>query len=524
MSRFIARSGLALLCLALIGPARAAEPTPAVLQFGDPAQPIDLSGPVDLQKIVAVALGRNFTVRIQQDSVFESVDAVEVQKAAFEPDFNLNANKQVAYQPANEVEAANPGTTEVAPGQSVSPITYYTTATTTSFETAAFSVNDTIITGGTVTAGYQLVRSDYDPVYTLPNPSFASTASIQVTQPLLKGAGTDYNRAAIESARLGVRISNLNFKSAILTMVLSVETTYYNLLYQRKQYKVQAEELKQAQQLLDENTQKRQTGTLTDLDVMNARAGVASAQNQLILDRQMVQNSEDNLLQLLGDRDFTTAVGEIAFPDVGEPEVSFARSYKLARDNGPDLAVAQATIDQFKLTALKAKRDTLPELNVNGGVAYSSYAGSAGSSVTTNWNGYNWTGGVVLNIPWGMHANRAQYHSALAQVHSQQVAYDQADQNLVVSVRADVRGVEASVQSVRSSAENTKYAEKAYELTKAQFDAGLATSYLVLQAQNTLETARVSELQAKVSLLLAIANLRFIEGSSLQLYRINLPE
>jgi outer membrane protein TolC len=84
--------------------------------------------------------------------------------------------------------------------------------------------------------------------------------------------------------------------------------------------------------------------------------------------------------------------------------------------------------------------------------------------------------------------------------------------------------VETSVESVRSSAENTQYAAKAYELTKAQFDAGLATSYLVLQAQNTLETARVSELQAKVSLLLANANLRFLEGGSLQLYRINLPE
>jgi outer membrane protein TolC len=524
MPRFYAHAGLALLCvLSPLSALAADEPTPAVLAFGDPSRPIDLSGTLDLQKVVGLALGRNFTVRIQQYNVFEAVDAVEVQKAAFEPDFNLNANKQVNFQPANQVEASS-GTQSVAPGQGVAPITYFTTATTTAVDTAALSVNDTLVTGGTLSAGYTLVRSDYDPVYTLPNPAFASSASIQITQPLLKGAGTDYNRAAIESARLGVRISNLNFKSSILTMVLNVETTYYNLLYQREQYKVQEEELNQAQQLLDENTQKRQTGTLTDLDVMNARAGVATAQNQLILDRQMVQNSEDSLLQLLGDRSFTTTVGEIQFPDVGEPQVSFDRSYKLARDNGPDLAVAQATIEQFKLTALKAKRDSLPELNVNGGIAYSSYAASAGSSLTTNWNGYNWTGGITLNIPWGLHASRAEYHSAMAQVHSEEVAYDQADQNLMVTVRANVRAVEASVQSVRSSAENTQFAQKAYELTKAQFDAGLATSYLVLQSQNTLETARVSELQAKVSLLLAIANLRFIEGSSLQLYRINLPD
>jgi len=84
--------------------------------------------------------------------------------------------------------------------------------------------------------------------------------SISVAQPLLQGAGTDYNRAALESARLGVKLSNLTFKSTVLTMVLNVETTYYNLLYQRGQYKVQEEQLRQAQQLLDENTIRRRPG------------------------------------------------------------------------------------------------------------------------------------------------------------------------------------------------------------------------------------------------------------------------
>jgi outer membrane protein TolC len=502
MPRHTVRAGVALLCLVTALHVRAADSPPA---FGEATEPIDLSGDVTLQNCVGLALGRNFTVRIQQFTVFEAVDSVEIQKAAFEPTLGFNANKQVTQEASDALAEFG-------------YVPY------SNLETAAFTVNDTLLTGATLQAGYSLVRSDYIPAYVPPNPAFASSASITVTQPLLQGAGTDYNRAEIERARLGVRISNLNFKSAVLTMILNVETTYYNLLYQREQYKVQEEELKQAQQLLDENTLKRQTGTLTDLDVMNARAGVASAQNQLILDRQAVQNGEDSLLQLLGDRRFSTSVGKIEFPDVGEPEVSFDRSYKLARDEGPNLAAAQATIDQFKLDALRAKRNTLPTLNVNGGLGYNSYAATAGQSVTGPWSGYNWTGGLTLTIPWGMHANRALYHQTESQVRSQEAAYEQTDQGLVVAVRSAVRGVETSIENVRASTENTKFAEKAYELTKAQFDAGLATSYLVLQSQNTLETARVSELQAKVNLLVAVANLRFYEGSSLQLYRINLPE
>ncbi len=504
MLRPFVPASVALICVLLAPPARAEESPSPLPGSGDPSLPINLAGQVSLQNCIGLALGRNFTVRTQEFNVLEAADSVEIQKAAFDPTFGFTGGRQVTVTP----------TDEIALGQ----IPY------ASFDSAALSVNDTLVTGGTVTASYQLVRSDYNPVYFTPDPAFGSTVSISVAQPLLQGAGTDYNRAAIESAKLGVRISNLNFKSTILTIIYNVETTYYNLLYQREQYKVQQDALRQAQQLLDENTVKRQTGVLTDLDVMNARAGVATAQNQLILDEQAVHNSEDQLLQLLGDREFTTAVGDVAFPEAGEPEVSFARSYKLARENGPNLAVAQATIDQFKLAALKAKRNTLPELNVNGGLGYNSYAPTAGESVTGSWSGYNWNAGVTVSVPWGMRANRALYRQALDNVRSQEVAYDQADQNLMVQVRSAIRGVQTSVASVRSSAEETKFAEKAYELQKAEFDAGLATSYLVLQAQNTLETARVSELQAKVSLLLAIADLRFLEGSSLQLYRINLPE
>jgi outer membrane protein TolC len=504
MPRSLARAALALLCLWTVSTARPDDGSPRVPAFGDPSSDVDLSGSVRLENCVAQALERNFTVRIQQFNIQESVDSVTIQKAVFEPTFGFNANKQVTQEAVNE-EALG-----IAPYENL--------------ETSTFSLNDTVITGATVSADYNLQRSDYNPAIILPNPAYAGGVSINVVQPLLQGAGTDYNRAAIENARLGVTISNLNFKSAVLTMIYNVETTYYNLLFQREQYKVQQEELTQAKQLLDENIQRRQAGIQTDLDVMNAQAGVASNQNLLILDDQAVHNSEDALLQLLGDREFKSGIGKIDFPFVGEPDVSFDRSYKLARDDGPNLAVAQATIDQFKLTALKAKRNMLPELNVNGGLGYNSFAGTAGQSLTGSWNGYNWTAGVTVSVPWGLSAGRAAYHQALAEVRGQEVSYDQVDQMLVVQVRSAVRGVQTSIASVRSSAENTKFAQKAYELTKAQFDAGLATSYLVLQSQNTLETARVSELQAKVNLLSAIANLRFLEGSSLQLYRINLPE
>src|SRR5580692_8498905 len=98
MPRSIACAALAALCLCINTPARADGSTPAVSGFVDPSTAVDLSGEVTLENCVAQALSRNFTVKIQQFSVLQSVNAVVIQKAAFEPTLGFNANRQVVQE------------------------------------------------------------------------------------------------------------------------------------------------------------------------------------------------------------------------------------------------------------------------------------------------------------------------------------------------------------------------------------------------------------------------------------------
>jgi outer membrane protein TolC len=70
--------------------------------FADPATDVDLSGEVTLENCVAQALGRNFNVKIQQFSVQQSVDAVVIQQAAFEPTIGFNSNKSVVQQATDD--------------------------------------------------------------------------------------------------------------------------------------------------------------------------------------------------------------------------------------------------------------------------------------------------------------------------------------------------------------------------------------------------------------------------------------
>jgi outer membrane protein TolC len=510
MPRLFARALPLALSLAAGAAARAQTAMPPAPQaIVTDATPAQSTLPLTLEECVAQALAKNFAVQISTTAIDNAKQGVIIAQSSYDPTLGVTWQKQVVQQPTI-LSLTN------TVGGGAKP--------TTDDQSTEATLTQNVITGGTVTANYELARNASNSLQSLFNPNYDGLVSLNVTQPLLQGAGTAYARALIQIQKLGVSIANENFKSTVLTTILNVETAYYNLVYARKNYLVGQDNVKLNQINLDETTTKRQTGVLTDLDVVTAQSGLATAQSQLITDRQAVENAEDALYEAMGEREFKTAVGVVDFPPLPSTDVSFFVSYKLARDNGPNLAIAQDMIEQLKLDALRAKRANLPTLNVTGGAGWTDTQHSYGSASNNLWPGpgYNWNAGANFSIPIGMRATRAAYRQARDAMISEQITYDQTDQQLIVQVRSDVRAVTADVENVTATTQAEVLSQKQYDLQKAKFDAGLATSYDTLQAQITLEQARVARIQAEVNLRLALANLHFLEGTTLDTYRVKL--
>ena len=172
------------------------------------------------------------------------------------------------------------------------------------------------------------------------------------------------------------------------------------------------------------------------------------------------------------------------------------------------------------------RQNRLPSLNLDGSLGYNATDRSYGDVINAlpTDHGNNWSLGLSYSMPWGMKADNARYRSSLASLNSQKARLAQLEQSLIVQVRADVRAVETNLASVEIAAKSTELNEKTYEQQKARFDAGLSTSRLVLQAQDDLETARLAELTAKVALRSAVAELHRLEGTSLDRFKVQLPE
>jgi len=123
-------------------------------------------------------------------------------------------------------------------------------------------------------------------------------------------------------------------------------------------------------------------------------------------------------------------------------------------------------------------------------------------------------------VPWRQHAEKARERQASNSVSSARLRLEQLEAQLMLDVRLAVRAVETNLISVEIAAKATELASRQYDQQKARFDAGLSTSRIVLQFQDDLENARISELQAKLALRRAVAELRRLEGTSLQRFRL----
>lgn len=494
MSRLTARVALVVFSLLPAAFTRAEEPA---------APPPFASAPtLTIEQCIARALEKNFNLKVDTFSTDIARESLNVANSVFEPTFNASLQRFSSVD-APAIGGRRTDTTDARVG-----------------------VEQFLPTGALVNLSASMDRSGGNFSAYAFNPVYNSDVALVVTQPLLRGAGTAYNRSQIERSRLGVAIARLNFRSSVLQVVRDTEAAYYNLVFAREQLAVKQHSLALAERLYDENKTRKLTGVATDLDVLTAEVGIATARNGVVIAEQAVRNSEDALLALIGQFEFDTPVGTVAILPYQEPSPSFDLSYKLARENQPDYLATQQSIKQLELDASNAKNAARPTLNLGGSVGYNGADNSYRGAIdrVPSGDAHSWELDLTLSIPWGLHADRARYRSSLASLRQQEVRLKSIEQDLLVRVRSAVRAVETNTQSVEINRKATELATRQYELELARFKAGLSTSRQVLQIQDDLETARVNQLLAQVNLRIAIANLHQLESSSLQQYHINVAD
>jgi outer membrane protein TolC len=449
-------------------------------------------------------LQRGYDIEIQRYTKSIAKDSVDVARGAFDPGLSLNGTQS----------HSNTGPVDSALGIK------------NDARDARFSANELLSTGTTVNVSTDLTRSAVNPyspyINGFYNPIYNSDLTVTVTQPLLRGAGIAVTKAALNRARIGETRAGFDFQAEALNIVQ--QTEYYNLVYAREQLRVYRVSLNLANQLLEEAQAKKTVGAATDVDVLQAKVGVANAQSNVLSAEKSVSDASDALLALIGRFDLDSKLGEVKFDDFTDQLPVVESSYQLALHHQPDYISSKMQLDQMKLDLLVAKNGLKPTVNVDGILGFNGSRGGASEAFNSmaNRDNNSWQVDLSVSYPWGRVSDKARYRQSLSALNQQTLAIHQLEQNILVQVRSAVRAVETNSEKVKIAALAADFSAKEYDLENARFSAGLVTSRDVLQTQSDLETARVAELQARITLQNSISALHRLEGTSLERYQIAL--
>ncbi|MCK4602410.1 MAG: TolC family protein [Phycisphaerae bacterium] len=363
---------------------------------------------------------------------------------------------------------------------------------------------------------------------------YEPTMILEVTQPLLRNAWSEFNLATLRLARLNRRTSISEFRAQVEQIVTDVTATYWKLVQARKDLAIQQELLAETRKTL-EMVEARRGLDATEVEVKQVKASVALRQAVLIRAERRVLDVQDKLAQLLADaqinvlRDFEIA--PTTKPNQTLAQIDATDQLVTALQNSPLLEQARLAIAMADINVSIAENQTLPKLDLAGLIKYQGLGQTAHEAHeklgTLNYLSY--TIALSLEYPIGNRERRADLRSArFERLKAITQLQDTADK-VALAVYERVRRVRMSYQEILAQRAAVAAAKKQLSALEdiEQIRGRLTPEFLrvKLSAQEQLAVAERDELQAIVDHNTAMIDLARITGTVLKLpsVRILLP-
>ena len=156
-----------------------------------------------------------------------------------------------------------------------------------------FGATKAIQTGGSFRVDFNNNRQKTNSTISAFNPNFNSNFNANFTQPLLKNRSLDTNRLNIRLTKRNKEITDLQFRSIVVSTLANVRKLYFDLIYAVENLSAQRKSLALAQKFLTENQIKVNVGTLAPLDVVAAESEVATREEGVVIAENALAEAQD---------------------------------------------------------------------------------------------------------------------------------------------------------------------------------------------------------------------------------------
>ncbi|HEY9665882.1 MAG TPA: TolC family protein [Coleofasciculaceae cyanobacterium] len=341
---------------------------------------------------------------------------------------------------------------------------------------------------------------------------FGQNLQLRFSQPLLRGAGININRASIEIARLTEQINILNLKSLLINTITESIIAYRELLRSQEQLKIAQVSLKSSKESLENYRVLIEAGRLAPVDIVQAQTDIANKEVRLIEAENNLASAQLTLLNIL-DIDQNTVIIPADSPQANNISLDTNNLRELAFKNQPDYLKAQLDIERTRLGLLQAENNRRWDLDLNTSYDYTLSDSKKNDARV----------GLSLSRELGdLTVERDFQRSRINNLQAENILEEQRE-SLEIQLKDRIRDVQLSFAQVELAQKATQLSEKQLEIAREKQKLGRdITVFELIRLEDDLVQARNVELNATIDYLNALTRLDQTLGTTLETWQVTI--
>lgn len=317
----------------------------------------------------------------------------------------------------------------------------------------------------------------------------------------------------VQLSALDIDMAVEKARSSRLSMISAVKQAFFSYLLAKDSYAVLKRNYDNVALNTKTVTDKFQQGMASEFDKLRAEVELKNQRPNLIASETAIELASMQLKALMGlDIEYPVIFeGTLTqFEEEVTPEGMLpARAYSLERNS--DLVQMSIQKEQLELALKMTKASFLPTLSLSSNFQYSSMNNNFNFS-TYNWFPYS-TASLALSIPiFSGFKRQQQVRQSKLNMQSLEDSRINSERNLQLSVKNCLNQMSNAVEELASNKETVSMAEKAYSISRKQFEVGMGTWLDLSASELALTQARLAYHQSIYNYLFNMAELERILG------------
>lgn len=353
--------------------------------------------------------------------------------------------------------------------------------------------------------------------------------TLNITQPLLSGAGKQYNTSLIMLAQLDERVAWDQVANQLQDYLVEVTENYWQLYLERARLKQKERHLQRGETIFAELESRREIDAV-ESQIARIRAAVQTRRTNLIRTQANVRNVESKLRGLVNDRELYGSAIELVPAEAPhclplDLTVGDAMSQALQSRSEIDEAIQKVRAAGVRLSV--AKNELLPILDV---VLESYLSGlRGGNDIGQAWVDQfsvgepSYSAGIRYEIPFNNRLAKKRHQRRRLEMRQAISKFEFQVETLMSEVDIAVREVDTSYKEMSSRDEamaaselDLEYFHKRWELTPGDDRSASFLLEDILEAQDRVAAQESNFAQSQVNYAMSVVNLKRALGILIQ--------